>query len=294
MAQGGFLLIDKPEGPTSNAVLQEIRKSFRGVKLGHAGTLDAFASGLLIVLAGSYTRIMSYFMHQEKTYVALVRFGEETDTLDPQGTVVARGPLPAEQDIRMAMTTLQGDILQSPPAYSAVHIDGERAYVRALRGESVTPEARKVTIHSIEMQSWDGTEAQFTIRCSSGTYIRSLARDLARIAGSRAYLKALRRIASGPFSVGDAMAPHLASPQTLQVMDTATAHSLGLATGKLDTAFLERYLHGAMLPLRAIRSVEGDAPLLSVFSDELGFLGIMERKGSKWVHRAMLAERRMQ
>lgn len=188
-------LVDKAAGQTSHDVVARVRRELREaghgkVKVGHAGTLDPFATGLLLVLVGRATRAQRWFMHADKTYETTVRFGWLSSTGDPEGELVETGRVPAEP---LVLPT--GRIRQRPPAYSAVKIGGERAYARARRGEEVEVPEREVTVHRFERTAPDA----FRITCSSGTYIRSLVADL-----GDAYCLTLRRTAIGPFDVADA------------------------------------------------------------------------------------------
>lgn len=193
-AQPGVLLVDKPAGPTSHDVVARVRRE-RGMKAGHAGTLDPFATGLLIVLLGrAATRCQARFMELPKTYRAVARFGAVSTTGDPEGEITETGRLPAGP-----LELPSGPIRQRAPAFSAVKVAGERAYVRARRGEEFDPGARDVSVHRFEELWREDDRAGFEIECSSGTYVRSLIADL-----GDAYTESLRRLRIGPFSVDDA------------------------------------------------------------------------------------------
>lgn len=199
----GLLLIDKPVGMTSHDVVAAVRGRLGRVKTGHAGTLDPFATGLLLVMTGAATRLQDRLMQLPKSYETTARLGARSSTGDPEGTIEITGRYPADPP---PLPT--GEIRQRPPIYSAVKIGGERAYRRARRGESFEMPERIVTVHSFEQLSRSGQEARFAIRCSSGTYVRSLIADL-----GDAYCLALRRTAIGPFSVADAWpAPRRGQP----------------------------------------------------------------------------------
>jgi tRNA pseudouridine55 synthase len=184
----------KPAGVTSQDVVAEVRRSLpRGTKVGHAGTLDPFATGLLLVLIGRATRAQRFLMGLPKTYRAVARLGWTSDTGDRDGELVDTGRIPERLEIPV------GEQLQRPPAYSAVKVGGERAYARARRGEAVEPEARPVTVHRAELLWHDGERAAFEIECSAGTYVRTLIADL-----GDAYCEELERTAIGPFRLADA------------------------------------------------------------------------------------------
>jgi len=204
----GLVLIDKPAGISSFSAISRLRSVY-GKKLGHAGTLDPFATGLLLVLTGRATRLASYLVGADKTYDATIQFGSRSTTEDPEGEIEASGVTTTEEAVRDALPELTGEIDQVPPAASAIHIDGERAYRRFRRGETVTVPTRRVLVHSFTLIHFDSDSQQATVsvRCGSGTYVRSLARDLGDLVGTGAYLTQLRRTEVGAFSVTDAMPP---------------------------------------------------------------------------------------
>jgi tRNA pseudouridine55 synthase len=193
-AQDGVILVDKPAGITSHDVVARVRRRLgRGVRVGHAGTLDPFATGLLVVLVGRATRVQRFLMALPKRYEVVARLGWTSTTGDPEGEI-APGQMPAEP---LALPT--GRVLQRPPAYSAVKVAGERAYRRARRGEAVELPEREVTVSRFELLERDGERATFAIDCSSGTYVRSLIADL-----GDAYCLELRRTCIGHLDVADA------------------------------------------------------------------------------------------
>jgi tRNA pseudouridine55 synthase len=191
---GGILLIDKPVGITSHDAVAAVRRSLGNRKTGHAGTLDPFASGLLVVLVGAATRMQRQLMELPKRYETVARLGAISSTGDPEGAITKTGRFPPDPP---ALPT--GEIRQRPPIYSAIKIKGERAYRRARRGESFQTPERIVTVSRFE-QTWrEQDRAGYVIECSSGTYVRSLIADL-----GDAYCEELRRTAIGPFEVADA------------------------------------------------------------------------------------------
>ena len=204
----GLLLVDKPAGISSFGAIARLRRAY-GRKLGHTGTLDPFATGLLVVLHGRATRLAPYLGGLDKRYLATVQFGATSTTDDPEGDVEQTGGTTTEAQLVAALPAFIGEIQQIPPAASAVHIDGERAYRRFRRGETVTVPARQVAVHGITLMHFDvATQtAQLDISCGTGTYIRSIARDLGDELGTGAYLTALRRTEVGDFRVEDAAAP---------------------------------------------------------------------------------------
>ncbi|MDD2903312.1 MAG: tRNA pseudouridine(55) synthase TruB, partial [Syntrophales bacterium] len=203
----GILLIDKPAGPSSFEVVRRVRKALKVRKAGHGGTLDPFATGLLLLCIGEATKLVPFLMPEPKTYRAQVKLGEETDTQDLTGQVVARSEeLPAPAQVYEAAAGFVGEIEQVPPMYSALRHQGKRLYQLARRGETVEVKPRKVTIYSLEVLEVDLPRVRLQVRCSPGTYIRTLAADLGQALGCGAHLAALRRLAVGPFKVAEALA----------------------------------------------------------------------------------------
>jgi tRNA pseudouridine55 synthase len=195
-------LIDKPVGITSHDVVAAVRRALGGVKTGHAGTLDPFATGLLLVLVGRATRIQQQLMGLPKRYETLAQLGAVSSTGDPEGEIEQTGRLPPDRSEIGQPPLPTGEIRQRPPIHSAVKIEGERAYKRARRGEQFEMPERIVTVHRFEQLWREHDRAVFLIECSSGTYVRSLIADL-----GDAYCVELRRTAIGPFEVADAVPP---------------------------------------------------------------------------------------
>jgi tRNA pseudouridine55 synthase len=212
-----ILVVDKPAGPTSFTVVRQVRsalarargKAARDVKVGHGGTLDPLATGVLPLCVGEGTKVVPFLLDADKEYEATLRFGVETDTLDAEGTEVARAPLGAldAPAIESALTGFRGEISQIPPMYSALKRDGRPLHSYARAGEEVEREPRTVRIHALVLVAFEAPDAcRLRVRCSKGTYVRVLAADLGRRLGPGAHLTALRRIASGPFHLTDALA----------------------------------------------------------------------------------------
>ncbi len=206
----GILLIDKEEGQTSYGVVKEVKSALKGSKVGkvgHAGTLDPFATGLLIILLGQGTKISHLVTSQRKIYLATMRLGVETDTLDPTGQVVRTSVVPdlKPEFIREKSRSFIGPIEQVPPRFSAVKYKGTRAYKLARKGMAVDLQKRMVTVYSISILSVNLPDVTMEISCSSGTYVRSLAADLGRILGPGGHLRSLRRLANGSFEVYNAL-----------------------------------------------------------------------------------------
>jgi tRNA pseudouridine55 synthase len=200
------MLIDKDEGKTSFDVVRELRRLLKVKKVGHAGTLDPFATGLLIILLGQGTKLSSFLMVAEKIYLATMRLGIETDTQDLTGQVVQTRPVPDMDPafIRRVASGFVGEIEQVPPPFSALKYRGKRAYEFAREGIKVNLQKRTLKIHSLEITSVDLPDVTIKVSCSSGTYMRSLGADLGKALGPGAHLTALRRLGCGPFEVKDA------------------------------------------------------------------------------------------
>ncbi len=200
-------MIDKPTGATSHDVVRHVRRALGTRAVGHTGTLDPFATGLLVVLIGRGTRLARFIEQQPKTYRATMKLGVTTDTDDGTGAVVDewRGALPDDSTVRATLEGFGGRQLQEPPAYSAKRVDGERSYRLARRGEAVALRPVEVTVHALEVLEVDGSTVGFRVTVSAGTYIRALARDAGRRLGVGAHLTALRREAIGLLRVEEAV-----------------------------------------------------------------------------------------
>jgi len=201
----GILVVDKPPGPTTFDVIRFLRKTCnlpRKLKIGHLGTLDPFASGVVLVAFGKALKYASFALHLTKTYRARLWLGDETDTLDPTGKVIKTAPLPQnwQDKITQSINAMRGDIIQIPPAFSAKHTHGSRAYELARQGKNVELKPIRVTIYKIEIIGFGDSWLDFTAEVSSGTYMRSLARDLASSIGTVGHLVGLERTAVGSFN----------------------------------------------------------------------------------------------
>lgn len=207
----GWLVIDKPVGLGSTAVVSRVKRAlgeggYPKLKVGHGGTLDPLASGVLPVALGEATKLAGRMLGADKVYEFSIRFGEETDTLDAEGEVVARSDVrPTPEAVEAVLARFTGEIEQLPPAYSALKVDGRRAYDLARRGEAVELKPRRVTVHSLGFRRAGSDEATLTARVSKGTYIRSLARDIARALDSVGHVTMLRRLEAGPFTLDSAI-----------------------------------------------------------------------------------------
>jgi tRNA pseudouridine55 synthase len=250
----GLLLLAKEVGPSSNQALQELRRLLGWVKAGHAGTLDPAASGLLLVLLGEAVKLVPYLAGLEKEYVGVARFGSETDTQDAAGVPVRTAPwehVGAER-IRSEMAGFIGSSLQEPPMYSALQVGGRRLYDLARAGDHVERAARPIEVSELRLVAWRPPDAEFVVRVGSGTYVRTLARDLGVRCGSAAHLAALSRTAIGPFRLEDAV-----------TLGDLAALAPGAAPALVRLADALAHLPAALLDGREARGVlEGRAPTL--------------------------------
>lgn len=270
-AGSGLLLVDKPAGVTSHDVVARVRRALRTRRVGHAGTLDPFATGLLVCAVGQATRLLAYVLGEPKVYRTRVRFGASTDTDDVTGTVISEGPAPQWTSLTAALASLTGALAQRPPAYSAKHVNGERAYALARRGDAVSlpPVAIHVFDWQVLAQGPDWLEVEVT--CSGGTYVRALARDLGTALGTVAHCETLRRLSSGPLHVDNAVpldAVQRDAPPALTSPLVALGH---LATQVLTADECVAIRHGRAVPARVLgeRVVllepdEGDACIVAI------------------------------
>ena len=207
----GWIVIDKPVGPGSTQIVSAVKRAMRDsgfakMKVGHGGTLDPLASGVLPVAIGEATKLAGRMLDSDKVYEFTIRFGEETDTLDAEGQVVGRSDVrPALADIEAVLPLFTGDIEQLPPAFSALKVEGKRAYALARTGREVALARRRVIVHGLRLREWAPDQVTLSARVSKGTYIRSLARDIARALESVGHVTMLRRTKAGPFGLDSAI-----------------------------------------------------------------------------------------
>lgn len=202
----GLLLVDKPEGMTSHDVVDAVRRTFRVPKVGHGGTLDPMATGLLVILLGRGTRLFEQVMSSDKEYEGVMHLGVTTDSHDRDGEVTARGDYQAvtRQALEKEMQHWQGDVLQTPPMISAIKKNGIPLYKLARRGQEVERKPRLIHIYRFDLLDFNPPRARFRLKCTKGTYVRTLCHDVGQRLGCGAYLEELRRLAVGRFNVGDA------------------------------------------------------------------------------------------
>ena len=204
MSNSDIVLFDKEEGITSFSSLYSIKRCYaKGTKVGHAGTLDKFASGLMIVLIGNATKLNPVFSSFDKSYIATIRFGEESDTLDPEGRIIKTSDLPSLEEVLYALEKIKGKSLQQPPVYSAVHVDGKRAYKEARKDKEIEMPFRPIEVYEARFISYEDGLLTAFFHVSKGTYIRSLARDMAYSINKVSRLEKLRRVSIGPYSISD-------------------------------------------------------------------------------------------
>ena len=198
----GIIIIDKPQEWTSNDVVSRLRRVFNTRRIGHGGTLDPMATGVLPVFVGRATRGVEFFEHAEKVYETTIRFGLTTDTEDITGKVLTETAVTlTENDLLAVLPRFRGEILQVPPMYSAIKVNGQKLYDLARKGREVERQARPITIHELELLEFAGNEARLRIRCSKGTYIRTLCKDIGEALGCGGCMAALRRVEAGEYTL---------------------------------------------------------------------------------------------
>jgi tRNA pseudouridine55 synthase len=264
----GLLLVDKPRGVTSHDVVDVVRRRLGTRKVGHAGTLDPMATGLLLIGVGRATRLLRFLGALPKIYEGTLRLGVETTTLDADGDVVRETPVDVEEpEIREAMRTLVGESLQRPPAYSAVKVGGRKLYEAAREGDRLEAQPRPIRVDAFELLSFKLPDAAFRLTCSAGTYVRVLAADVGAALSCGAHLVALRRTAIGPYAVDDAVAP--VGPGEPLPIDAAIDH---LPRLELDAQEALAASHGRPLGPAGLAGPYGvfgpDGRLIGVYEDE--------------------------
>jgi tRNA pseudouridine55 synthase len=283
----GLVLLDKPEGVTSFQALSPLKKALGLRQAGHLGTLDRFASGLLPVMVGSCTRLAFLFEDADKAYRAVFFIGRSTDTLDPEGRVVAEGPVPSRDRIELALEYFRGPIQQVPPEFSAVHVSGHRA------GQKTGLRSRPVTIYRLAVLRYDPPELELDIDCSKGTYVRALARDLGRQAGSCAYVSRLSRVRVGAFRLEEAVAPrdfkasaHLLPPARF------LPRLSGIGLLQLDPRRREQVLNGRSMDDDWCLPAARQDGLYAVLEEDGSLLAMVRRQGGRYEYRAVFPEAR--
>ncbi|HEV8216827.1 MAG TPA: tRNA pseudouridine(55) synthase TruB [Gemmatimonadaceae bacterium] len=279
----GLLLVDKPASMTSHDVVSIVRRGVHTRRVGHAGTLDPFATGLLVLLVGRGTRLMPFIDGEPKVYDATIVFGAETDTDDATGEITREAPPPVAGAIDDGIARLTGEIMQVPPAYSAKQVGGTRAYAAARRGKQLDLAPARVTIHEWKTLARDTSTLSVRITCSGGTYIRALARDLGRLSESAAHLSQLRRIKSGAFDVSDAATIDAVKTGTFDLQPLRGAIP-GLATRELTESELARVLHGnpiAVAESPSRRAAESPGRPIALIDENGDLVAVAERSGTE-------------
>jgi tRNA pseudouridine55 synthase len=275
----GVLVVDKAVGPTSHDVVACARRALKLSRIGHTGTLDPQASGVLPLVLGQATRLAQYLTGSDKEYEAIIRFGLETDTYDAAGTVVREtGAMPSEAAIRDALWQFTGPFAQSPPPYSAKMLDGARSYELARAGTPVQAPAVPVAAHVVELQRIDGPRAWVRVRCSAGFYIRSLAHDLGQALGTGAILDTLVRTEAAGFGLADSVpfdilvtAPRAELLQRVRPMESLLLHVPG---GTLTDQGVQWALHGRELGPHGFQTPPPVAPLLRLLAPHGALVGL--------------------
>ena len=272
----GFINIDKPSGITSSAVVNKI-KWLSGVPCGHMGTLDPLASGVLPVGVGNATRLFDYFLEKQKTYIAEFTFGETSDTLDCTGEVVRGGKVPTEEEISSVLPKFIGEIDQIPPKYSAKNVNGKRGYDLARAGIDFELPPKRIRVHGIDLLGkveWKENAYSFKITCGGGTYIRSLARDIAAACGTQGLMSALRRTQSGVFTVENALSIENLTEENIAAAVIPTEQVLPFEVLTLESPRAYKIFDGVAIDT-------GAKDGLYKFYREDSFYGIAEVKDGK-------------
>lgn len=284
----GILNIDKPQRFTSHDVVSQVRRLSYTRRVGHAGTLDPLATGVLLVCLGRATRLIEYLAEHPKTYETTLCLGQETDTYDAEGTIVAtRAVTVTAADVAAALPRFRGNIQQTPPMFSAIKQDGQPLYKLARRGIEVERPARWIRIEELALLSYQLPFITLRVVCSTGTYIRSLAHDLGQALGCGSYVTALRRTAVGPFKVSQAVPLAELTPENMKTAmlssDQAVHHLPLLALSPMEVAHL---CQGRRLPRQPRHP---HAPLARAYDQAGNFVGIVAAEDDEWQPRKVFA-----
>ncbi len=294
-SRDGLVLLNKPPEMTSFQALKPVKQRLQTGKIGHTGTLDRFADGLLIAAGGACSRFAPYVTALPKEYYAVLQLGIETDTLDPEGEITASSECPSFEALEHAATQFRGEFMQTPPVYSAIKLEGRRASVRKRAGDDPRLEARPVTVYELELGRYETETGRLNLRvlCSKGTYVRALARDLSYAAGSCAHLVALRRTAVGGFRLEDAVHPDEFDRERDLVPPARFLPKLeGITPLVVEPEIAERMLHGVALrhpafePLRDTVSTDG---VYAALTPDERLIAVLERRDGSWKYRFVKA-----
>lgn len=278
----GVLNIDKPMGLTSHDVVGRVRRLSGTRRVGHTGTLDPLATGILVVCLGRATRLVEYVVGRPKTYTATIRLGQTTNTYDTEGEITAEQTLPDNlslAEIRPYLDQFRGEIAQIPPLYSAIKKDGQPLYKLARQGKTIELEPRQVTIYELEVLAWQQPDLSLQIRCSAGTYIRSIAHDLGQLLGYGGHLTQLRRTAVGAFNLSTAVSLDDLTPNNLShhlVAADLAVHHLPAYTLTADEATL--LFNGTPIP----PPTTIDAEVARVYTPANEFAGLVSIQDNQW------------
>lgn len=286
----GLILLSKPPGLTSFQSLGEVKGKISSRRVGHTGTLDKFAEGLLLVLTGRTTKLAPFFTNLNKEYSALIKLGEETDTLDPEGEVVRTGVVPDLDTISVSLDRLKGTINQIPPVYSAVHVNGARASAMARQGKRFSLEPREVTIYCMNMIDYTPPYLKLFVRCSKGTYIRSLARDLGKMANTCAHVKTLKRIGVGKFKAESAVSAGEFDPnRDIIPADRFIAMLDGIGRLDVKNRDFSRLISNGITPQDSFFRQEGISDgIYFLFDEDAGLLAVSEKEDNVYRYHAVL------
>ena len=270
----GLVLVDKPQGLTSFSAASIMKRAYGTKRVGHTGTLDPLATGVLPILVGRATRLCSYVLESDKRYVATVRLGIITDTLDITGKVISECEANvSREELLEAIEKFKGDIIQVPPMYSAIRVDGRHLYEMARQGIEVEREARSVKIHNINLLEFDGTDFKIDVTCSKGTYIRTLADDIGRALGCGATMTALRRTATAGFTIDECTDPDIIKLEPEKYLLPAQLAVPQFADLYVTEKQGARFMCGGELSLDRLHLPENPTEILKVFANK-EFLGL--------------------
>jgi tRNA pseudouridine55 synthase len=284
-APSGLVVVDKPGGITSHDVVARARRALGTRKVGHAGTLDPMATGVLVLGVGRATRLLGHLTLTEKAYDATIRLGVATSTDDAEGEVVSTAAVDdlSAHSVRDALGTFVGEIDQAPSSVSAIKVDGKRAHQRVREGERVELPTRRVTVHTLDLHRLDGADLDISVRCSSGTYIRAIARDLGRALGVGGHLTALRRTAVGPFGLAGACSlDDLAARGRAALLPMAAA-----ARDTFSSIDLTDEQAAGVRVGRALDLDLGASGPVALFAPDGAFLALYESRGNRAVATAV-------
>lgn len=277
----GILNIDKPAGLTSHDVVNRVRRLMGLRRVGHAGTLDPLATGVLLVCTGRATRLVEYVTALPKSYQAVIELGKETSTYDAEGQVTATKPVVVSRpELAQALSQFQGTIDQMPPLYSAIKQGGQPLYKLARQGVAVVRQSRPVTIYEIQILAWESPRVELLVKCSAGTYIRSLAHDVGQALGCGGYLAALRRLAVGPFTAAQAVTLDGLTPETIG----NHLQSPGRAIPHLPQLALEEQMISQLLQGRPIirHTPEPEGTIAAAFDPAGTLVGLVLARPGVW------------